>query len=191
VAFDDEGQPSFAVLQQLVAQASRRRRAPVVLFCFDLLHIAGVNTRGQSYSERRGMLEQAVKESEHLRLVHSEPNGHALFDAAAAMDMEGLVAKRRSSTYQAGVRSSDWLKILAFKRADFLVLGYKGTERVDALLVGYRRAGRLIYAGEVTGLRGLAQSLLPVLQTVPPAPPCARIPGAKSPRSINVVNFSI
>jgi bifunctional non-homologous end joining protein LigD len=98
VAFDEEGQPSFEALQQLTAQSPPRRRAPVVLFCFDLLHVDGVNTRGQSYSERRQMLERVVKESEYLKLVHSDANGPLLFDAAATFAMEGLVAKRRTGS---------------------------------------------------------------------------------------------
>jgi ATP-dependent DNA ligase len=69
-----------------------------VVFCFDLLHVDGVNTRGQSYSERRQMLERVVKESEYLKLVHSDANGPLLFDAAATFAMEGLVAKRRTGS---------------------------------------------------------------------------------------------
>lgn len=179
VAFDDAGQPSFQALQQLASRAPGTGAAPAVLFSFDLLHVDGLSTRREPYWERRLMLEQALQQSDRVQLVHSDPAGVALFQSVAAMDMEGLVAKRRSSFYQPGVRSPNWLKILAFKRADFLVLGYKGRERVDALLFGYRRNGKIVFGGEVTGLAGLAASLLPVLQTVSPASPLARIPGAR------------
>lgn len=174
VAFDDAGRPSFSALQTLTSQSPGRGAAPVVLFCFDLLHVDGVCTRGQPHRERRRMLEHAIELGELVQLVHSDPLGPALFQSVVAMNMEGMVAKRSSSVYQPGVRSSDWLKILAFKRADLLVLGYTGHDRIESLQLGYRRAGELRYAGEVTGLGGLATSLLPVLKTVPPAPPLAR-----------------
>lgn len=174
VAFDETGRPSFSALQALTSQTPGRGAAPTVLFCFDLLHVDGICTRGQPYLERRQMLTQAIQQSDRIQLVHSDRAGPALFDSIVAMDMEGMIAKRTTSIYQPGVRSADWLKILAFKRADLLVVGFTGLDRVDSLLVGYRRNGKLIYAGEVNGLGALATSLLPVLEAVPAAPPLAR-----------------
>lgn len=187
VGFDEQGKPSFAALQGMSKKRIGGKNDRAVLFVFDLLHIEGVNTRGQPQTERRRMLEAAVQQSAYLQLVHAQDDGTALFDAAAKMGMEGIVAKRKDAVYRPGARSAAWLKILAFKRADMLVLGYTGFGRVESLLVGYRRSGRLKYAASVTGLGALAMSLLPVLQTLPGAPACARIAGARWLRPMLVV----
>lgn len=174
VGFDRAGRPSFEALQSRSKVASRAGDN-AVLFCFDLLHRDGHNLRGLPYTERRNALQQCIDFSRHIQLVHAQDDGRALFHAAAEMGMEGVIAKRKESVYQPGVRSSDWLKILAFKRADLLVIGYTGKSKVEALVVGYRRQGKLHYAGQVNGLGKLSVSLLPVLKSVPDAPAVARI----------------
>jgi len=168
VAFDKDGKPSFSALQTR-SRRTRASRDDAILYCFDVLHIEGINTRVVPLDERRRVLENVLKVSPQVQVVHAATDGLALFDAAAGMGMEGLVAKKRSAPYTAGARSKDWLKILAFKRADMLILGYTGSSKVESLLVGYRRGGRLKYAGQVTGLGKLAVTLLPVLKAVPDA----------------------
>ena len=61
VAFDN-GKPSFNALQnrfQLKNErdiAAAERTFPVVFYCFDLLHFAGMNLRPASYADRRRYL---------------------------------------------------------------------------------------------------------------------------------------
>ena len=76
-----------------------------------------------------------------------------LYAAAIDSGFEGIVAKRKDSTYQPGRRSSAWLKIKAVKTAEFVVGGYtqgKGArERLGALLLGYWDGKELRYVGHV------------------------------------------
>lgn len=64
--------------------------------------------------------------------------------------MEGVVAKRLSSPYQPGERSSDWQK-LKLEHQQFVLGGFRGNgaDGVDALLVGYYDEKKLMFAGKV------------------------------------------
>jgi len=159
VAFGADGRPSFAALQERVQLKTEReiaqadRVTPTVLFCFDLLHFAGVDTRAAPYADRRRWLEQCLLPSSHVQLVHAEENGEELYEAALASGFEGVMAKRKDSNYEAGRRSQAWLKIKPTKSAEFVVGGItrgKGSRAwLGALLLGYWDGGRLRYCGHV------------------------------------------
>jgi bifunctional non-homologous end joining protein LigD len=159
VALDTGGRPSFNALQnraQLKTEreiGQGRQEAPVVLLCFDLLHFAGLNLRGARYLERRRWLTQCLMPSSNLQLVHTSTDGEKLYEASLASGFEGVVAKRKDSTYQPGKRSNAWLKLKSTKTAEFVVGGYtrgKGTrEPLGALLLGYWSGKKLHYAGHV------------------------------------------
>jgi bifunctional non-homologous end joining protein LigD len=148
VAFDAEGRPSFNAMQNRSAQTER-----AVLYCFDLLHFAGINLRQAPYADRRRYLAQCLLPSPLVQLVHSVDDGVALQAAAAASGLEGVVGKRKMSRYEAGKRSASWLKVKSITSADFVIGGYtqgKGTRSpLGALLVGYWDGGKLVYASHV------------------------------------------
>ncbi len=148
VAFDADGRPSFNAMQNRSAQAER-----AVLYCFDLLHFAGVNLRQAPYADRRRYLAQCLLPSPLLQLVHSLDDGVALQAAAVASGFEGVVGKRKGSRYEAGKRSASWLKVKSITSADFVIGGYtqgKGSRSaLGALLVGYWDGDKLVYASHV------------------------------------------
>jgi bifunctional non-homologous end joining protein LigD len=145
VAFDAGGKPSFNALQN--------RGETVVFYCFDLLYFAGVDLRATPYRDRRRYLEQCLLPSPLVQLVHAAEDGLALREAALASGLEGVVGKRKDSKYEAGRRSSSWLKIKSTDSAEFVIGGYtkgKGSrEPLGALLVGYWDEGKLRYASHV------------------------------------------
>jgi bifunctional non-homologous end joining protein LigD len=154
--------------------ALRKDPAQCVLFCFDILHLAGMATRDLPYIERRQMLLGAVASSDLIQIVHTEADGVAMYTAALATGLEGVVAKHKQSPYRPGVRSPDWLKIKPSKTAKLLVVGYlRNQTGLTSLLVGYRHGGRLVYAGRVSsGLTlKLCNELLTVLQRSPQIAP--------------------
>src|SRR3989441_11385880 len=158
-AFGADGRPSFAALQERVQLKTERetaqadRATPVVFFCFDLLHFAGIDTRAAPYSDRRRWLEQCLLPSPHVQLVHAEEDGEELYKAALASGFEGVIAKRMDSRYEAGKRSQSWLKIKPTRSAEFVVGGItrgKGSRApLGALLLGYWDDGKLVYCGHV------------------------------------------
>jgi bifunctional non-homologous end joining protein LigD len=182
VAFGRDGRPSFDALQdraQLKTPgeiAAAERTTPCVFYCFDLLHFAGINLRDAPYVARRRYLAQCLLPSAHVRPVHAEADGEALYSAALASGFEGIMAKRRDSPYQPGRRSPSWRKIKATVSAEFVIGGYtkgKGARApLGALLVGYwEKQGVLRYASHVgtgfdaTTLAALERRFQP-LQTV-------------------------
>jgi bifunctional non-homologous end joining protein LigD len=51
---------------------------------------------------------------------------------------EGVIAKRKASTYQPGERSGDWVKLKLERQQEFVIGGYRpdGSASLDTLLVG-------------------------------------------------------
>ena len=80
-------------------------------------------------------------------------------EEAQRLGLEGVVAKRRRSIYQPGVRSDDWLKLKLTRTQEVVIGGYrKGVGaregRIRSLLVGIPDGNGLRYAGRVgSGLR--------------------------------------
>jgi bifunctional non-homologous end joining protein LigD len=145
VAFDEGGRPSFNALQN--------RSPQTVFYCFDLLHFAGVDLRKSPYADRRRYLAQCLLPSPLVQLVHASEEGIALYEAALASGLEGVVGKRKDSRYEAARRSGSWLKVKAVRSAEFVIGGYtkgKGSRApLGALLVGYWQDGALRYASHV------------------------------------------
>ncbi|MCK9495491.1 MAG: non-homologous end-joining DNA ligase [Dehalococcoidia bacterium] len=131
VAFDDQGVPSFERLQQRMnlTNAVEIRQAekdvPVVYFVFDLLYLDGVDLRGAPLEERRRLLQQTLMPQANVQLVDQlEMDGVEAYHAVVNLGLEGLVAKRRGSTYTSGARSHAWVKVKDRTRDEFVVIGY-------------------------------------------------------------------
>ena len=83
------------------------------------------------------------------------------------MRAEGIVSKRASGKYCPG-RSSDWLKCKCLHEQELVIGGYTlpgaghtGMRGVGALLLGYYRGDKLIYAGRTgTGFTQKTHKLL-------------------------------
>ncbi|HVE89207.1 MAG TPA: DNA ligase D, partial [Burkholderiaceae bacterium] len=160
VAFDADGKPSFNAMQNRGSQAER-----AVFYCFDLLHFAGVNLRSAPYHDRRRYLAQCLLPSPLVQLVHALDDGVALHAAAVASGFEGVMGKRRNSRYEAGRRSSSWLKVKSTNSAEFVIGGYtkgKGSRSsMGAVLVGYWDRDKLVYASHVGS--GFDEETLPLV----------------------------
>src|SRR5258708_4151137 len=118
VAFDADGKPSFNAMQNV------QPSTPVVFYCFDLLHFAGLNLRKAPYRDRRRWLGQCLLPSSLVQLVHASNEGKALQKAALESGLEGVIGKQKASLYEPGKRSSLWLKVKATQSGDFVVGGY-------------------------------------------------------------------
>jgi bifunctional non-homologous end joining protein LigD len=147
VAFDAAGKPSFNAMQ------NAQPNTPVVFYCFDLLHFAGLDLRKAPYRHRRRWLAQCLLPSALVQLVHASEEGKSLHQAALESGLEGVVGKHKGSRYEPGKRSSSWLKVKATQGGDFVVGGYtrgKGSRaRLGALLLGYWDDTKLRYASHV------------------------------------------
>jgi bifunctional non-homologous end joining protein LigD len=187
-----DGRPSFDALQarvQLKAASdieAAERAMPSVFFCFDLLHVLGINVRNAPYSDRRRYLSQCLLPTQRVQLVHAGADGEALYRAALAAGFEGMMAKRRTSLYHPGRRSDDWLKIKHTRSAEFVIGGYtegKGARRdqFGALVLGVWDDGALRPVGNVGS--GFDERTLVALLTLLDARRSTRMPFATKPEA--------
>jgi len=138
---------------QVTAQRKRKykieemaREFPLVFVAFDLLYADGKDYINQEYRTRRAALEKLIKQSAQakaakpagrVRLVERVVTEDAselqeFFDEQIERGLEGIVAKRLDSRYEAGARNFNWIKL---KRA------YRGelSDTIDVAVVGYLR----------------------------------------------------
>ena len=170
VAFGANGLPSFGKLQERMhigdAETARRKAAevPVMFLIFDVLRVDGSDTIALSWSERRRILEEVVPAGPAWQVPAVYDDGEALLELATNRGMEGVMAKRRTSTYDSGRRSQAWRKVKVRRVQEFVVGGWAPGEKTAALsslAVGYYDQGTLVFAGRVgSGLGGASVRLL-------------------------------
>jgi bifunctional non-homologous end joining protein LigD len=154
VALDEEGRPSFQLLQNRHGEP----QPLLVYYAFDLVYRDGWDLRGVRLEERKALLAASLIPTDRLRLVETFPeDGETLYRAVQASGLEGIVAKRRDSRYEAAKRSEAWLKIKATQSDEFVVGGYTvgsgaRASTFGSLVVGYYarpEAKKLTYVGHV------------------------------------------
>ena len=146
VAVDAEGRSSFELLQ------NRSRVSPehIRFYAFDLLHLDGVDLTKEPLEFRKAKLAAITKGSAVQVLESLGGTLEAVVAAVKKLELEGIVAKRRGSTYQAGRRSPDWLKWQWKVQQEFVIGGFRPGKPLDLIVVGYYdEAGKLTCAGKV------------------------------------------
>jgi len=187
VAFGGGTWPSFEALQQrmnVTAAAQVRRLAgeiPVTYLAFDLLSADSEPLVGQRYRQRRDRLDELTVDGPCWQTPPAFI-GVAGTDVQAVSrqhGLEGIMAKRIASRYEAGRRSASWRKIKNVQRQEFVVGGWKPGEgarsdMIGSLMVGVYGPHGLTFAGHVgTGftqqtLRALTARLGPLRRPTSP-----------------------
>jgi bifunctional non-homologous end joining protein LigD len=167
VALVDDS-PSFSRLQQRMQVRSPTAdlvsTVPVTYYVFDVLHHRGRSLLTRPYRERRELLDEL---DPHGRSWQTPPawlgGGADVFAASRERGLEGVVAKRITSTYRPGGRSRDWIKTKNVRTQEVVIGGWtEGQGRragtIGALLLGIpdppgnselRRGAGLRYVGQV------------------------------------------
>jgi bifunctional non-homologous end joining protein LigD len=164
VVFDEHGRPSFARLAERmhIREPARAQKLamsqPVTYVIFDILSLYGADLTGQSYAERRLLLESLYLADRHWLISPRFDNGPDTLAAAGEHALEGVIAKRLTAPYRPGVRSPDWVKVKREQTEEFVIGGWRpGARELGALLVGSALPdGRLEYCGRVGG--GISES---------------------------------
>lgn len=126
---------------------------PVSYVIFDVLRVRGRQVADRPWHERRALLESLGLRGPRWQVSPTYDDGQSLFATTLEQGHEGVVSKRRDSTYRAGVRSHDWIK--APHRPLFSVVvggwrahhGHRG--RVATLLLGMPGPQGLRFLGPV------------------------------------------
>lgn len=162
VALDRGGRPDFGRLQTRMNLTARRDVAAaqkaqgVDYMAFDLLERAGRRTTRVGYDGRRAALQEVVAESGPVHVPPAFTSDAATALAASReLGLEGIVAKRRSSTYRPGRPAHTWVKVKHVQTQEVVVVGWRTgngarAETLGSLLVAVPDdSGTLRYAGRV------------------------------------------
>ncbi len=153
------GKPDFFEIQKRSMMSNpvkidmAAKKYPACFTAFDILYYEDRQVTDLPLTERRELLQKAVK-SEDGRFAVSryiEKNGTAFYNLAKQQELEGIVAKRKDSRYYFDRRTKDWIKIKYLKDDDFVVLGFVPKENsMNSIILGQYSKGQLIYKGHVT-----------------------------------------
>ncbi|MEO8250903.1 MAG: DNA ligase D [Chloroflexota bacterium] len=221
VALDPDGRPDFSLLQDRTGlrgleaatgrrsrdaaplSADERRAIPLAYMVFDLLHLDGSSLLDVPLEERKRLLHRIIRPHPTVRYAsHVVGDGEAFVRAAAEKGLEGVVAKRRTSRYEPGKRSHDWLKIKLRREQELVVAGWlpgKGSHKdLGSLIVAVNSDGRLRHAGQVgSGIsaamrRQLLEALEPIRRDASPLDPVPRLTEAQwtEPRIVIRAEFA-
>lgn len=171
-----DGVPDFYRLQKRTLLTDRFKieleasRYPASYVAFDCIYAGNRELVWEPLLERKDRLSELVIENSRLALSrYIEEQGVALYQAAEARKLEGVVAKRKNSIYYMGKKSNEWTKFKRMADEDYVVAGYiqKG-QHTYSLVIGKYRGGMLMYKGHVTsGVTSEVVSMLKVTGTNP------------------------
>ena len=132
VVVDVRGRADDDALRERLAGRPGR---PVALLVFDLLHLDGRWLLSMPLEKRRTQLRKVLRPGDEVVVVPAiAGEGRALHAAVSAQGIAGILARRRSSPYLPGVRSSLWRSVVAGPpvASDGVVEGDEAVEAVTA-----------------------------------------------------------
>jgi bifunctional non-homologous end joining protein LigD len=146
-----DGKANFGALQNWRSEAD----GDLVFYAFDILWYDGKDLMELPLSERQAILKEIFPiDDDRLRLSQVfTASGLEFFEAAKKMGLEGIMAKKLSSTYKPDARSKDWLKVKVHQRQEVVIGGFtknEGTSKqFSSLLLGVYENGTFQYVGKV------------------------------------------
>ena len=131
VVLDKNGMPSFQNHQRRMNVDYKTdienlsHEIPATYYIFDILYLDGKNMQNLDFLQRRNVLSNVINKNSKVQISDFfEERGKEIFDSIKSMNLEGVVAKSKSSRYLQGTRSREWLKIKTIKTQDCVVIGY-------------------------------------------------------------------
>jgi bifunctional non-homologous end joining protein LigD len=160
VVLNEKGVPDFQEHQRRMNVDRSKdierlaKEIPSTYYFFDILYIDGRNVQTLPFVERRQILSNVIMSNDRIRISDFiEEKGIEAFEKIKDFNLEGMMAKRKSSRYIQGTRSADWLKIKNIKTKDCIVIGFtKGEGNREGyfgslLLAMYNERGELVFVG--------------------------------------------
>jgi bifunctional non-homologous end joining protein LigD len=150
VALDEEGRPSFQLLQSTLKD---QRGANLAFYAFDLLIDRGKDIRKLPNIERKERL-AALLEGVRPPILYGDHivgRGEEMFDAVCKQGGEGIISKNANAPYR-GTRTRNWLKIKCIQRQEFVIVGWLESDRrrgFRSLLLAVKEGKKLTYVGKV------------------------------------------
>lgn len=156
-----EKRPDFQTLLERSRATSIRdaqyiaSSVPVTYVVFDILEKDGERLASLPLVERKRILRERVKDGKYVVLsVFVEEDGDTYYKEAIKRGVEGIVAKKKDSPYESGVRSKNWLKVKKVQTCDCVIFGYTKGEgfregTFGALILGLYDNKTPVFVGKV------------------------------------------
>lgn len=158
VVLNNDGSPNFFALQKRSLLNDKFKieieseKTKVNFVAYDIIYFKNKEITGLSLMNRKNILEKNIKENFLLSISrYVDYYGIKLFDLTKKLNLEGIVAKRKESTYQMGKRSDDWIKIKNFIDEDLIIAGLILNEekQIKDLILCQKIDKKLKYRGKV------------------------------------------
>jgi bifunctional non-homologous end joining protein LigD len=141
VILENEFKSDFGAVQVRGRMRSEQKikeeyiKRPSKFLAFDLLMLRGKSTHSMKYLDRKKLLTDIFSElqlpihpstdkEENVQLVNYYIDFDALWDQIILFDGEGIVAKKKSSIWEEGKRSTSWIKFKNWKMVSCFVTAY-------------------------------------------------------------------
>lgn len=152
----DKGKPSFSELQKRAHLKNKNKilisskNNPIVFICFDILY-ENKNLIDLPLLKRKEYLEKYPDNDVFVKSKYIFQKGCDLFKSVKKLGLEGIVAKKASSSYLINTRSDNWVKIKNIQSDTFYIGGYieKENNNVISLLLGEYKNKEFYYVGKV------------------------------------------
>ena len=141
VAPDESGRPSFSRLQNY------RHGQPIPYYAFDLLSHNGKSLLKAPWTDLRQILATTLPSNPLFHLSATfDADPITVIKAVREFNLEGVIAKRKTSIYEPGKRSGAWIKHRVLTGQEFVVGGFTpGEHGIDAIVIGYCEGDKLIF----------------------------------------------
>ncbi|MBG6056004.1 bifunctional non-homologous end joining protein LigD [Salinibacterium sp. CAN_S4] len=161
VALTRAGRPDFGLLQNRMGLtspadvAAAAKTTKVQFMAFDLLSVGGDSLVKRTYDDRRTALLEHLRERGPIQVPPAfDGDERAALASSLELGLEGVMAKKRDSTYLTGKRSRSWVKLKHHRSQEVVVVGWTAgrgnrSGRVGALLLAVNGDDGLEYVGKV------------------------------------------
>jgi bifunctional non-homologous end joining protein LigD len=171
VVVDDEGRPDFQKLQHYQDRGSGH----LLYYAFDLLYFRGHDLTNLPLLRRKELLKKILPPGPNIRYSdHVWKEGVLFYTVVKEKGLEGIIAKHSQSSYEAGKRSRQWLKVKTRRTQEGVIAGFTepggGRKNFGALILGVFEGNELMYIGHVGGgftekdLKDIREQLAPLIQ---------------------------
>jgi bifunctional non-homologous end joining protein LigD len=171
VLLNEKDLPDFQKLQHY----ENHLNYPLIYYVFDMLSLDGKDTKQLPLTDRKKLVKKLLGKNKTVQYCdHIENNGIAFLDKAKEQGLEGIIAKKKDSSYTPGIRSKEWLKLKNVQSTEAVIVGYTepqgGRTHFGSLILASPKAKKWQYRGHVgTGFSheklGSLKKMMKPLQT--------------------------
>lgn len=153
---------SFSLLQQREHVESSFRASilakkfPANYFVFDVLYTTSHGwVMKEPLLRRKRILEDVSSDAKRVAIVDFvEENGEEFYEKVTKLGIEGVMAKKKTSTYLPGKRSESWVKIKKRQTLDCIIVGWLEGEGERAglfgsLILALKNGDSFVHIGQV------------------------------------------